>query len=94
MSEIGKGHESSAYARALEEVGHLADIPMRIAVHIGTRSLTIREVLQLKKNSIIELPKSAGENVEICVNSALVGSGEVLDLEGTAGVRLTDFATS
>jgi flagellar motor switch protein FliN len=64
---------------------------MKITVQLGKRSMTIREILQLKANSIVELSKSAGENVDITVNGKLIAYGEVLDMEGSAGIRLTDF---
>jgi flagellar motor switch protein FliN len=92
MNESGK--EPAAFSRVIEEVSLFADIPMTIRIQIASRSMTIREVLLLKKNSIVELPKSAGENIDIYINSTPVAFGEVLDLEGNAGIRLTDFAAS
>jgi flagellar motor switch protein FliN len=93
MVENSKDHEPAVYNKVLEEVQHFADIPMNITVRLGKCSMTIREILQLKKNSIVELPKSAGENVDIIVNGTLTAYGEVLDMEGSAGIRLTDFHT-
>ena len=93
MIESAKGQESSAYQKILEEAHHFLDVPMKIMVQLGNRSITIREILQLKENSIVELPKSAGENVDILLNGKLLAYGEVIDMEGSAGIRLTDFHT-
>jgi len=41
----------------------------------------------------VDIPKSAGENIDVYVNGKLVAFGEILDLEGKARVRLTDFVT-
>jgi flagellar motor switch protein FliN/FliY len=53
--------------------------------------MKIREILQLQLSSIIELPKSAGENVDVLINDRLIAFGEVLELEGSTGIRLTDL---
>lgn len=91
MTDSSKGQEAAVYHKILEEVQHFLDVPMKITIQLGIRSMTIREILQLKKNSIVELPKSAGENVDIMLNGKLMAYGEVLDMEGSAGIRLTDF---
>jgi len=93
MNESDKTREPAENPNILEEVGHFLDVPFTISVQLGSRVMTIREILQLKKNSIVQLPKSAGENVDILVNGRMVAYGEVLDLEGKAGIRLTDFHT-
>jgi flagellar motor switch protein FliN/FliY len=44
-------------------------------------------------DSIIKLTRSAGENLDIRLGGALIGSGEIVVSETTTGVRLTDFRT-
>ena len=82
--------DSTAYQQTMEEVAHFLDVPLKVAIHLGQRNMKVREILQLRPNSIVELPKSAGENVDIFVNGKLMACGEVLEMEGNAGVRLTD----
>ncbi len=82
--------ESTAYQQTMEEVAHFLDVPLSVAIHLGQRNMKVREILQLKPSSIVELPKSAGENVDIFINNKLIACGEVLEIEGKAGVRLTD----
>jgi len=91
MSENERAPEPSVYQSVLEQVSALADIPLQITVVLGQRQMKVRELLQLRQNSLLELPKSAGENVDILINGRLVGYGEVLELEGSAGIRLTDI---
>ena len=79
--------------KAFEELHHFLDIPVKISIQLGTRFMKVRDILQLQASSIIELPKSAGENVDILINDRLVAFGEVLELEGCTGIRLTDFNT-
>ena len=90
MTDTPKASEPSAYLKTLEDVRHFVDVPMEIAVHLGERTMKIREILQLVPGSIVELPRSAGENIDVYINGRLIGYGEVLDMEGRTGIRLTD----
>ena len=74
-----------------EEIHHFLDVPMNIAIELGSSIMKIREILQLAPGSILELPRSAGENIDIHVNGQLLACGEVLELEGNAGIRITDI---
>jgi flagellar motor switch protein FliN len=78
-------------ARTNEELRFFLDVPMRITVQLGSRFMKVRDILQLQPNSIIELTKSAGENVDILLNERLIAFGEVMELESSTGIRLTDL---
>ncbi len=91
MSETQVDQEHQSGTDAAAEVAHYLDIPMKVRIQLGQRLLKIREILQLREQSIIELPKSAGENIDILINGRLVAFGEVLEMEGNAGIRLTNL---
>ncbi len=91
MGENAKVQDTSVYQTTLDEIRRYADIPLKISVILGQREMKVRELLQLRPDSLLELPKSAGENVDIFINGRLVGYGEVLEMEGSAGIRLTDI---
>jgi flagellar motor switch protein FliN/FliY len=93
MSENVKAQDTTTYQAVLDGIRHYADIPLKISVILGQREMKVRELLQLRPDSLLELPKSAGENVDIFINGRLVGYGEVLEMEGSAGIRLTDIYT-
>jgi flagellar motor switch protein FliN len=75
------------------ELQHFGDVPLRISIQLGTRIMKVRDILQLQPSSLIELSKSAGENVDVLMNGRLIAFGEVIKLEGSTGIRLTDFNT-
>jgi flagellar motor switch protein FliN len=77
--------------KVVEDLHHFLNIPVKISIQLGTRTMKVRDILQLQTSSIIELQKSAGENVDILVNNRLIAFGEVMQLEGCTGIRLTDF---
>ena len=93
MSESNKSVEVNKPNSVMEEAKNFLDIPVRITIQLASRNMKVKDILQLQQSSIVELPKSAGENVDILVNNRLIAGGEVLELEGTTGIRLTDFYT-
>ena len=76
---------------AAEEIAMIAEIPLEIEVELDRVPLTIRAILDLDVNSIIEMPRSAGENLDIYIGGKLVAFGEIVIIENTMGVRITDF---
>jgi len=77
----------------IEEIAPLADVRVDVAVELDRRIMTIRDLLALETGSVIEMPRSAGENIDIYVGGALVGYGEIVIIESIMGFRITDFRT-
>jgi len=82
---------ASAPMTTNEETVHLADVPMYLDVELDRRVMTMREVLDLDAGSVIKMSRSAGENIDIIAGGAFIGSGEIVIIEETVGVRITDF---
>ena len=74
-----------------EQTSHLADVPIDIEVELGRKSLSLRDVLALAEGSVIKIPRSAGENIDILAGGHIFGSGEIVIIEERFGVRITDF---
>jgi len=93
VSETAGLSESFLNDKALDEVRFYFDVPIKITIQLASRTVKVRDILQLQTNSIVELPKSAGEDVDILINDRLIAVGEVFELEGSTGIRLTDLNT-
>ena len=76
---------------ALEEIAHFADVPLSVEVELDRKTMTVREILELGVGSVIKMQRSAGENIDILVHGTLVGFGEIVIIEDSMGVRITDF---
>ena len=74
-----------------EEIEPLGDVPVEIEVELDRRIMTTRQVLQLCEGNVIETGRSAGENIDIYIGGVLCGSGEIVVVENTLGVRITYF---
>jgi flagellar motor switch protein FliN/FliY len=76
---------------AVEEVKLYLDIPLDVEVELDRRILTVRQILELDRGSVVRMNRSAGENLDVRIGGALVGFGEIVVNETTTGIRLTDF---
>jgi flagellar motor switch protein FliN len=76
---------------SLEQIAHLGDILISIDVELARKTMKVAEILALDKGSVIKMNRSAGDNIDILVGGAAVGSGEIVIIEETVGVRITDF---
>lgn len=77
--------------KVIEEIGHFADVPVDIVVDLDRKTMSLREILKLEKGSVVKLTRSAGENIDIIAGGATVAFGEIVIIESTMGVRITDF---
>ncbi|WP_163530585.1 flagellar motor switch phosphatase FliY [Halobacillus ihumii] len=69
----------------------LMDIPLKVTVELGRTKRTIKEILELSAGSVVELDRLAGEPVDIHVNDKLMAKGEVVVIDESFGVRVTDI---
>jgi len=75
----------------LQEIAELADVPVDVEVELGHRIMTIGQILDLGRDSVIRMGRSAGDNIEILVGETLIGYGEIVIIEDAVGIRITDF---
>ena len=75
----------------MEEIGHLGDVAIEVEVELDRKQLTVREVLELEAGTVLKMTRSAGENIDVLIGGSLVGFGEIVLVEDTVAVRITDF---
>lgn len=68
------------------------DLPIPIEAELGRRTLSVAEILNLTVGRVLRLDRSAGENIDLWMGGVLVAYGEIVILEESTGVRITDFA--
>ena len=85
----GEGEAVRAYDRV--GLGFVLDVPVRLSVEIGRRSMRIAELLLLGPGSVLELNKVSGEPLDIYVNDRLVARGDAVVVGERYGVRLSEI---
>ena len=76
---------------AQEEIAHIANVPIEVEVQLDSRWMKLSEILALEEGTIIEMNRSAGENIDVFIGRKLAAFGEIVIIESTMGVRITDF---
>lgn len=74
-----------------QEIAHYSDVPVDIEVELDRKIMSIGAILDLKVGSVLKMTRSAGENIDILIGGTLVGFGEIVIIEDSMGVRITDF---
>ncbi|MEB3198133.1 MAG: flagellar motor switch phosphatase FliY [Candidatus Sericytochromatia bacterium] len=71
----------------------ILDVALKVTVELGRTRLPIRDILDLGKGSVVELDKLAGEPVDMLVNGKLIAKGEVVVIDESFGIRLTEIVS-
>ena len=74
-----------------ENIDLIMDVPLEVTVELGRTNKSIKEILDFAPGTIIELDKLAGEPVDVLVNGKFVAKGEVVVIEESFGIRLTEI---
>jgi len=69
----------------------IMDVPLQISVELGRAQKTIKDILEMGPGSVIELDRLAGESVDMIVNGKLIAKCEVIVINETFGIRITDI---
>ncbi len=74
-----------------ENIDLIMDVPLEVSVVLGRTRKSIKEILEFSPGTIIELDKLAGEAIDVMVNQKLVAKGEVVVIEESFGIRITEI---
>ena len=88
FDELGDGQVAPVAGETSLDV--ILDIPVTLSMEIGRSRISIENLLQLAKGSVVELDRMAGEPLDVLVNGTLVARGEVVVVNDKFGVRLSD----
>lgn len=96
LEDFDAGEQTAANASATStdavtglEAVH--DVPVTVQAVLGRARIAIGALMQLKANAVIELDRRVGEPVDIFVNNRLIARGEVVLIENSLGVTLTEI---
>jgi len=70
----------------------MLDVQVPADVLLGTGTVTVRQCLALDRNSLLELTQSAGEDLLLDVRGVQVARGEIVIVEDSAALRITEIS--
>ena len=77
--------------RADDRLDAVHDVPVKVQAVLGRSRLPIGELLRLKAGMVVELDRRVGEPVDVFVNNRLIARGEVVMIDNSLGVTLTEI---
>ena len=67
------------------------DVPVKVKAVLGGARIHVGELLQMRSGSVVELDRRVGEPVDVFVNDLLIARGELVIIDGSLGVTLTEI---
>ncbi|MBK7538755.1 MAG: FliM/FliN family flagellar motor switch protein [Myxococcales bacterium] len=69
------------------------DLEVELTVALGTLPLTLRQISELTVGQVVSLGRPLQGPFELRVGSRVIGSGELVEVEGALGVRVLSLAS-
>ena len=70
------------------DLNAILKLEVPVIVQIGQRAMTVRDVVGLVPGSIVEIPKTADEELEILINNKTIGTGRAVKVGEHFGIRV------
>lgn len=71
----------------------VGNIEVKCSIRIGTLSLTIAELKELKSGQMLQLDQKTHEPVEIVLNDRVIAKGELMSYEEHFAIQITEVAS-
>lgn len=71
----------------------LEQLPIKLSFDLGEKTLTLAELRELNTGHTLALMRSLGDGVTIRANGTVIGSGNLVDIDGRFGVMVTHLST-
>ena len=69
----------------------LLDVELDASLRFGQREMLLREILELRPGSVVELDRKLQEPAELLIAGRVIARGEVVIVDGNYGLRITDI---
>ncbi len=75
----------------VDNLSVLFGVPLTVTAKLGSRRMSVRDILNLTPNAIIELDRPASMPIDVFANEKLIARGEIVVVNDVFGVRLTEL---
>lgn len=69
----------------------LMEVKVEVTGKLGTCDMTMREVMELAPGTVVQLKQRVQDPVLLCLNDRVVAKGEVVVVEDSFGVKITEM---
>lgn len=74
-------------------IQRILDLKLELSVVIGRTKMSLRDILNLNKGSLIELDTLADQDVEILIDNKVLAYGKVVVVDLNFGVKVTSIVS-
>ncbi|EGT2203770.1 TPA: FliM/FliN family flagellar motor switch protein [Clostridioides difficile] len=74
-------------------IQRILDLKLELSVVIGRTKMSLRDILNLHKGSLIELDTLADQDVEILIDNKVLAYGKVVVVDLNFGVKITSIVS-
>ncbi len=82
--------EATAPRTGMQTSPDISDLPMDVLFVAGRLNITLKELQRIRPGYVFDLKKDASKEIEIRVNGAEIASGELVEVDDRAGVRVLE----
>lgn len=80
------GSARNAFRRSIYSV------PVTVTVSIGSKRLSVSEILELQPESIVALTSRIDDPVDLCIDNKVIAKGELVETgDGTIAVKIIEI---
>lgn len=67
-------------------------VPVTVTVSIGSKRLSVSEILELQPESIVALTSRIDDPVDLCIDNKVIAKGELVETaDGTIAVKIIEI---
>jgi flagellar motor switch protein FliN/FliY len=81
----------SSAEEAPHPFGSMFDLKVSVTVAVGTASITVRDCLRLRPQSVVQLRETVGADLTLSLNGVALASGEVVIVDDSTAVRIAEI---
>jgi len=91
--EDSESEQSLLSADEMKNMSLIMDVELPVRVRIGTKTVLLKDVLNMDIGSIVELDQLANEPLDVLIGDKIIAKGEVIIIDGNFGVQIIDIAS-
>lgn len=73
------------------DLGVLSDVPVTLVFEVGTQRISLPQLMELSRGSIIPLPNVYVDSIDVKVSDKTIAKAETINLKQRYGVRLSEL---
>ena len=92
-SDPGESTESEPVERVVEKqpLSFFHRLPVQLTLEVASTEITIEDLMTLSEGAAVQLNKLSDQPLDVKVNGVLIGSAEVVIVDGHYGLRMIEL---